>query len=244
MKITALIAAAGRGSRAAHSAGPKQYVNIAGQPLLAHTLERFLKHAAIDDVVVVIHGDDEAEYGRAIRELAGRSIPTHRLSAPVEGGATRQASVCAGLEALSARTDGPPDAVLIHDAARPFVTASDIDAVVAALSTHTGAIAANPVVDTLKRQRKTDGPAPPTINSTALRDGMWRALTPQAFHFAAIHEAHRRAAASTGTEFTDDASIAEAAGLNVALIETSATNFKITTPADITRASREIASCE
>ncbi len=223
----ALIVAAGRGSRAraahvtsGHDTLPKQYEPIGGVPILSRTLAPFLTHPAITRVQVVIHADDGELYNAAI----GSDV----LAPPVTGGATRQASVRAGLDALAPFA---PDRVLIHDAARPFVTAAIIEGVLAALDTHVGAIAAEPLADTLKRAGQ-DG----TIHETIARSGLWGAQTPQGFHFAAIHDAHRNAAAQGLTDFTDDASIAEWAGLAVALVLGSSDNTKITTSADLIRA--------
>ena len=144
------------------------------------------------------------------------------------GGVTRQASVLAGLEALAAQN---PDRVLIHDAARPWVSADMIARVLAALDRQGGAIAAIPVVDTLKR----DG-ADGFIAATIQRDGLWRAQTPQAFHFQPILDAHRHARAEDRTDFTDDAAIAEWAGLDVGLVLGSESNRKMTTAEDLAAA--------
>ena len=140
----------------------------------------------------------------------------------------------AGLRAVA---EHAPDAVLIHDAARPFVSPRDIEGVHAALADAPGAIVAVPIVDTLKRGIG----APPTIATTVAREALWRAQTPQGFHYAAILKAHEQAATSGRDDFTDDASIAEAAGVSVALVEGSERNFKITTPADFARAEKEVA---
>jgi len=181
----------------------------------------------VDFVQVVIHADDEALYREA---LAG--VAVDKLLAPVTGGATRQESVRLGLEALAAQA---PSAVLIHDAARPFIDAAAIEGVLGALAEVPGAIVAVPVVDTLKRA----GPAG-RIEGTVPRSGLWRAQTPQAFLFEDILAAHRKAAASGRDDFTDDASIAEAYGLEVALVTGSGRNFKITDLADFARAAREM----
>lgn len=226
MKIAALIVAAGRGTRAGGEL-PKQYATAGGAPVLQHTLLAFLSHEAISDVQVVIHPDDSALYQECVPGGAAKLWP------PVNGGATRQASVQAGLEALSALK---PDLVLIHDAARPFVSASTITDVVHALFANDGAIAAVPLADTLKRA---DGNG--TIAATVERTGLWRAQTPQGFKFPLILKAHRAAAAEGKHDFTDDAAIAEWAGLPVALVEDSSENVKLTTAADIAAADRKLA---
>ena len=128
--------------------------------------------------------------------------------------------------------------MLIHDAARPFVDAATIDRVIDALATAPAAIAALPVVDTLKRQ--TDGSedgAPPRSAATVARDGLWRAQTPQGFDFAAILAAHRRFA---GTALTDDAAVAECAGLAVTLVAGNEENVKLTTEEDLRRAATRL----
>lgn len=219
----ALIVAAGRGTRARGADGrPKQYEPVGGASILAHTLQAFAAHRQIGPIQVVIHADDQ--------ELYRAATQTFSLCAPVTGGATRQASVHAGLEAL---TGDAPDHVLIHDAARPFVTESVLTRVLNALATHRGAIAADPVADTLKRAG-TDG----TIAETVDRAGLWRAQTPQGFHFATILEAHRQAAAIGRTDFTDDAALAEWAGIPVLLVAGSSANVKITTTEDLMTADR------
>ena len=225
-RAAALIVAAGRGSRAMSDKGLKQYVAIGGTAVVARALAAFLAHPLIARVQVVIHDDDEALYRAAVADLG-----SEKLNPPVQGGATRQASVRLGLEALAADS---PDAVFIHDAARPFVEPHDIDGVIGALSSAAGAIIAVPVVDTLKRD---DGRG--AVATTVAREGLWRAQTPQGFRFADILAAHRGAADSTDV-FTDDASIAEAFGLEVRLVAGSERNFKITDAADLARAEREV----
>lgn len=219
MKVAALIVAAGRGSRAGPGA-PKQYRLLAGVPVLRRTLAAFADHPGISSILTVIHPDDEAAYGEA-------SAGVPKLLPATHGGATRQASVLAGLEALAAEC--APDRVLIHDAARPFVSAGLISDCIGALDRHEGALAALAVTDTVRRG--VCGMAGDTIP----RDGLWRAQTPQAFHFDAILAAHRQAA---GADYTDDVAVAAASGMEVALVEGDENNFKITSAADIDRAER------
>jgi 2-C-methyl-D-erythritol 4-phosphate cytidylyltransferase/2-C-methyl-D-erythritol 2,4-cyclodiphosphate synthase len=224
----AVIVAAGRGARAQRgSEVPKQYLPLAGEPVLAHSLRVLAAHPQIDVTLVVISPDDAKLYEGAAAPFAGR------LLRPVSGGATRQASVLAGLEALGTRS---PERVLIHDAARPFLDADLVGALIAALDTSPGAIAAEPVSDTLK-QAAADG----TIARTVDRAGLWRAQTPQAFRYDAILDAHRRAAAAGRSDFTDDAGLAEWAGLAVKLVASSPRNMKLTTAADIDLAERLLA---
>jgi 2-C-methyl-D-erythritol 4-phosphate cytidylyltransferase / 2-C-methyl-D-erythritol 2,4-cyclodiphosphate synthase len=220
LRIAALIVAAGRGTRAsANGTGPKQYALIGGRSLLSYSVAAFAKHPAIHSVIVVIHPDDATVYEGAVRGLAGG-----KLAAPATGGTSRQASVLCGLEALAASA---PDAVLIHDAARPFISQATISNVIHALGGHAGALAALPVTDTLKRVRAG------TVSETVTRENLWRAQTPQGFHFAPILAAHRKAASEHAHAFTDDAAIAEWAGLDVAIVEDLAGNRKITTAEDL-----------
>ena len=227
VSIAALIVAAGRGSRAA-SAGipPKQYANLAGHSVLARSIAAFARHPDIACIQVVIHPDDTALYYAAL------GAPVDTLLPPVPGGATRQDSVRIGIEALAERR---PKLVLIHDAARPFVDAEIVDRVIANLAKCPGAIAAVPESDTLKRIGKDKA-----ITQTVDRSGLWRAQTPQGFHFDAIRSAHARAAASNRADFTDDAAIMEWAGQKVALVEGSTRNVKLTTAEDIEMARRLI----
>jgi 2-C-methyl-D-erythritol 4-phosphate cytidylyltransferase / 2-C-methyl-D-erythritol 2,4-cyclodiphosphate synthase len=216
MRFAALLLAAGQGTRFGGPL-PKQYAPLAGRPVLRHAAEALLAggHVALLQPV--------GEAGPILDALGG--LP-HLPPAP--GGATRQASVRAGLEALAAYA---PDAVLIHDGARPCIPAGTIPALLAALDRHPGAIPALAVTDTLKRGA--DG----VIAATVSRAGLFRAQTPQAFRFAAILGAHRAAGAQ---EATDDAALLEEAGLAVALVEGSERNLKITRPEDLPRMEREM----
>ncbi|WP_207459613.1 bifunctional 2-C-methyl-D-erythritol 4-phosphate cytidylyltransferase/2-C-methyl-D-erythritol 2,4-cyclodiphosphate synthase [Azospirillum sp. SYSU D00513] len=218
-----LIVAAGSGQRFG-AERPKQYLDLAGRPLLRRTAEAFLRHPHVGAVQMVINP--------AFRDLYDEAVAGLGLPEPVAGGATRQESVRRGLERLAASA---PDLVLIHDAARPLVDPETIDAVIGALAAHDGAIAAVPVVDTLKRGRAG------LIDGTVDRAGLWRAQTPQGFRFPAILDAHR-AAAGFDAELTDDAAVAERAGLAVALVPSKEENFKVTTPDDLTRAERAVAA--
>jgi 2-C-methyl-D-erythritol 4-phosphate cytidylyltransferase / 2-C-methyl-D-erythritol 2,4-cyclodiphosphate synthase len=219
VSVAALIVAAGRGARVANEAGqPKQYCRIGGVPMLARTIGVFAAHPRIDDILVVVHPDDAELYESASRDLAGR------LLKPVAGGARRQDSVRAGLEALAREA---PASVLIHDAARPFVDADLISRIIAGLDDHAGALPCLPVTDTLKRG------AAGRVTGTVERDQLWRAQTPQGFKFDAILAAHRAAAEGAAREFTDDAAVAEWFGLDVALVEGSEHNRKLTTAEDL-----------
>jgi len=219
--IIAIIVAAGRGSRAG-AGGPKQYRDLAGRAVIARTTEAFLNHPRIDAVRVIIHRDDRADYERAISDL----LDHKKLLAPVTGGAERQDSVRLGLESLE---QNRPQLVLIHDAARPFIDAATIDAVLRALETNDGAIAALPVHDTIKREGARAGKASRLIEKTVPRDALWRAQTPQGFRYDMILAAHH---AALGQQLTDDAAVAEASGLFVALVAGSPDNMKITQAED------------
>lgn len=217
----ALIVAAGSGQRFG-AEQPKQYLDLAGQPVLRRTVEAFRRHPKVSAVRVVINP--------AFRDLYDAAVAGLDLPEPVAGGASRQDSVRNGLEALA---DSAPGLVLIHDAARPLIDSDTINAVIAALDTHPAALAAVPVADTLKRGD--DG----LVAGTVDRSGLWRAQTPQGFRFPEILAAHRSAA---GLELTDDAAVAERAGLPVALVPAREENFKVTTPDDLTRATRALDS--
>lgn len=215
----ALIVAAGKGVRAGGGL-PKQYRTIGGVPVLRRAIDALRAHPAIDSVRVVIAEGDEALYAAA---TTGLDLP-----APVHGGATRQQSVRLGLEALAA---DPPGRVLVHDAARPFVTAAVIDRVLAALDAHPGAIPALAVVDSLRR-----GGA--TVEAEVARDGLHRVQTPQGFAFDALLAAHRAAT----IEATDDAEVLRAAGGSVALVPGDEANVKLTANEDFDRAEAALAS--
>lgn len=215
----ALIVAAGRGERFGGQR-PKQYHMLAGKPILRWTVQAFLNHPGIDAVQVVHRPEHQAIYDEAV---AGLDLPP-----PVPGGASRQDSVRLGLERLAA-AGFPPDRVLIHDAARPLVDAATIQSVIDALDDAPGAIAAVPVIDTLKRGQA--GLSAGTVD----REGLWRAQTPQGFRFAEILAAHR---AQAGRELTDDAAVAESAGLAVRLVPGNQDNIKVTTQDDLARAER------
>jgi len=217
-KVVAIIVAAGRGARAG-TGGPKQYRPLAGEAVLARTVKAFLAHPDIDAVRVIIHADDGDLYSEAMKDVGGDK----KLLTPVIGGKERQDSVRLGLESVET---AKPEIVLIHDAARPFIDAATIGRVIEGAARNGGAIAALPVFDTLK---KSDGGAHPCIDDTVPRERLWRAQTPQGFRFDAILAAHRAAA---GEALTDDAAVAERAGVKVSLVAGSPDNMKITQAED------------
>ena len=221
MSAFALVVAAGRGTRAGGGV-PKQYQDLGGSPVLAHSVRTLTAHPDVNAVRVVIHPDDRAFYAFATEGL--------QLMEPVAGGETRQESVRMGLDSLAG---SPPDAVLIHDAARPLVSPRIVTETLAALTRFPGAVAAVPVRDTLKRAREGN------VLATVKRSELWRAQTPQAFRYAGILAAHHSAA---GMDLTDDAAVAETAGLTVTLVEDSEDNAKITSAEDLARAARLLAA--
>ena len=219
-ETVALIVAAGRGSRMPGDV-PKQYRQLHGRAILRHVLEAFVAHPGISEIRTVINSDDAQRFADVSQGL--------NLAPPVLGGETRQDSVRNGLESLA--TGSAPDRVLIHDGARPFVSPALIDRVIGALDDCDGAIPALPMTDTVKRVD--DG----AILETVERSGLFRAQTPQGFRFSALLSAHESAAQNpNGQSFTDDASIAEAAGLRVATVPGEESNIKITHDEDLSRA--------
>jgi 2-C-methyl-D-erythritol 4-phosphate cytidylyltransferase/2-C-methyl-D-erythritol 2,4-cyclodiphosphate synthase len=219
-ETVALIVAAGRGSRMPGDV-PKQYRHLHGRAILRHVLEAFVAHPAISGVCTVIHPDDDARFTEVSRGLD--------LGPPVLGGDTRQESVRNGLESLARGT--APERVLIHDGARPLTTNALIDRVIDALDDADGVVPALPMTDTVKRV------AGNAIIETIDRGGLFRAQTPQGFRFPELLSAHERATANSGAQnFTDDASIAEAAGLRVAVVAGEERNIKITHDDDLARA--------
>ena len=224
-RCAALIVAAGRGLRFGGPV-PKQYADLAGKSVLWRTIEAVQASKSVSDIRVVIASGDEGIYANAIADGG--------LPPPVIGGKSRQQSVLLGLEALAAGS--PPDFVAIHDAARPFVRPTDIDACVAAAAAPgvDGAVLGIALADTLKMVD-----ASGAITETVPRAQLWRAQTPQIFRFQALLAAHRAAAAlalDEATALTDDAAVAEHAGLKVIMVPGSEQNAKITTYEDLARA--------
>ncbi len=217
--VAAVVVAAGRGQRVGGDV-PKQYRSIAGEPVIRPALAVFLGHSRIAAVQPVIHARDADAFRAATAGLKSLS--------PVWGGATRQASVRAGLEALRATR---PDFVLIHDAARPFLTGALITRAIDAAAEHRAAVPGVPVADTVKKVDELE-----TVTETLDRSRLRLVQTPQAFAFDLIIEAHRRAAAAGREDFTDDAALAEWAGHRVSIFPGETTNVKLTTNDDIIRA--------
>ncbi len=226
--IGIVVVAAGRGERAGASVeGPKQYRRIGGRPVLWHTLRHLLDWPRTGPIVVVIHPDDQSLFD-AVRAQLPADAPVFCVS----GGATRQISVRKGLKALEPHGISH---VLIHDGVRPFLDRMLLDRIDAGLSHGSPALLpALPIADTVKRG--VDG----LVTDTISRNGLYAAQTPQAFQFSDILDAHNRAAEADHVDFTDDASIAEWAGLKVTLVEGSADNVKLTVQKDIAMADQKL----
>lgn len=215
-----IIVAAGRGSRAGGDM-PKQYRPLLGKSVLRRTIEAFRAADPDARILCVIHPDDMDFYRAVTEGLA--------LIDPVPGGATRQQSVANGLAALAAHA---PDYVLVHDAARPFMTKAVYHGVLAALAE--GAQAVVPgvaVTDTLKRAPEKQ------IERTVDRTDLYAVQTPQGFPYPALRNAHANA---PHQDFTDDAAVMEAAGASVTVSAGERANFKLTTPEDFTRAEEKL----
>jgi len=224
-RTAVVLVAAGRGLRAG-AGGPKQYRTIGGQPVIFRAMESFSLHPDVFAVQPVVNPDDSAMFNAAVAGLSHEP--------PSNGGATRQASVLAGLEALVRHK---PDIVLIHDAARPFVSQTLISRAIDSASRNGAAIPAVPVTDTIKLIGETG-----SVEGTPERARLRIAQTPQSFRFDVILDAHRRAAMEGRSDFTDDAAIAEWAGLTVATFEGDVANMKLTTSEDFVREEARLAS--
>lgn len=224
--VWVVIPAAGRGTRFGGEV-PKQYLHVAGQSVLAHTLAALFAHPAVEGAVLALSPDDTDWPGWT--EFAGRPLLT------CIGGATRAESVLAGLNALPEQVRAD-DFVLVHDAARPNLSEADLAALLErGRGDPVGAILAAPVRDTLKRAGDDGG-----IDGTEPRERLWRAFTPQLFRRLQLARALEHAASSS-IEVTDEAMAMELQGLRPLLIEGSESNFKITTPADLVRFEFELA---
>jgi 2-C-methyl-D-erythritol 4-phosphate cytidylyltransferase / 2-C-methyl-D-erythritol 2,4-cyclodiphosphate synthase len=224
-EVAAVVVAAGRGTRTGGDL-PKQFRRIGGTSMLRRALAMLAEHPAIDLVQPVIRAEDRDLFAAETAGLA--TLP------PTIGGATRQVSVHAGLEALTERA---PKLVLVHDAARPFVTPALIARAIAAAERTGAAVPGLPVADTVKRV-DADGAVEATLERASLR----LIQTPQAFAFAPLLAAHRRAAAEARLDFTDDAALAEWAGMKVAVFAGEPGNIKVTHEEDFARAEAMLAA--
>jgi 2-C-methyl-D-erythritol 4-phosphate cytidylyltransferase / 2-C-methyl-D-erythritol 2,4-cyclodiphosphate synthase len=220
MHVTAIIAAAGAGTRLG-GVVPKQFLAVGGQSVLARALEAFYASPRVTDVIVVTRSEAVAQVQASVR-------PGGKPTIVVPGGATRQASVARGVEQLA----GGVEYVLVHDAARPFVTPALIERALDGAIADGAAIVALPVTDTVKRVTAAGGP--PRIVETIPRETIYLAQTPQAFRRDVLEAAV--ALGRDGVEGTDEAALAERAGHPVRIVEGDPDNVKITTPADLERA--------
>jgi 2-C-methyl-D-erythritol 4-phosphate cytidylyltransferase len=214
--VGVVVVAAGQGSRLGGEL-PKQFLPLAGVPVLLRALRPFAGHPEVARVVVVLAPDHAERPPEFLAPLAGSGLTI------VAGGRERSDSVAAGLGAL------PPDCriVLVHDGARPFVERAVIDAVIAHARSGEGAVAAVPVSDTLKAQATDDSTR---VGRTISRHGLWRAQTPQGFPRGLLEQAYAR---DRLADATDDASLVEACGAVVRLVPDSSRNLKITTRDDL-----------
>jgi 2-C-methyl-D-erythritol 4-phosphate cytidylyltransferase / 2-C-methyl-D-erythritol 2,4-cyclodiphosphate synthase len=221
MSVAAIIVAAGRGSRAGDGP-PKQYRILAGRPMVATTLDAFLRHRSVDAVLAVIHPEDEQLFQHSVQALDGEG--SDKLLPWTPGGETRQDSVRHGLEAL---VSSSPDLVLIHDAARPFAGEDLIQRAIDTARSSGAAVPGVLVTDTIK----VVGPEGEVVE-TPDRSRLRAVQTPQAFRYSDILQAHRSAARVGLSGFTDDASLAEWAGLAVHVFDGEPGNRKLTHPED------------
>ena len=228
MKVVVIIPAAGLGTRMAAQSGArpqqatKQFAEIAGKPILQHTLEKFAQISSVSDIYIAVR---ESETGRLSDFLAAQRLrPTMHV---VVGGDHRQESVANALAAVKADKE---DIVLVHDAVRPFVDAEIIENVIEAAAKHGAAIAGLPAVDTIKHVERTAEGA--IITSTVPRERVVMAQTPQGFRYELLKRVFDDAA-QDGFVGTDEASLVERAGHQVAVVMGSPRNIKITTPSDM-----------
>ena len=218
MHVNVVIVAAGKGTRL-QSELPKPFLSVAGRPILVHTLRRFTPIEMVRRIVVVVAAEREA----LCREVLHTHGPWPQPIAVIHGGAERQDSVRNGLAALETQCE----IVVIHDAARPFISVEAIQRSIEAASEAGSAVVAIPVRDTIKR-----ADAQHTIRETVSRHDLWLAQTPQTFQVGVIRAAHQWAQ-QRGIAGTDDATLVEQMGRPVRIVPGDALNFKITTPDDL-----------
>ncbi|HVG51505.1 MAG TPA: bifunctional 2-C-methyl-D-erythritol 4-phosphate cytidylyltransferase/2-C-methyl-D-erythritol 2,4-cyclodiphosphate synthase [Xanthobacteraceae bacterium] len=223
-EIAAIVVAGGRGERAGGGL-PKQYRELAGKPVIRMAVDALRRESRISSLLPVIHRDDSGQFQAALKGVSTLN--------PVFGGATRQLSVFAGLEALE---KSQPRIVLVHDAARPFLSPALIERAIAA-GERGAAVPVLPVTDTVKVV-DASGRVTQTLDRTSLRT----IQTPQVFPFAELLAAHRKAVAAGRKDFTDDAALAEWAGMRIDTFEGEATNIKMTTSEDFARAAVDLAA--
>jgi len=218
MVVNAVVVAAGKGERMG-TALPKPFLPVVGVPLVVHTLRHLIRSSLIKKIVLVVAAEKEA----LCRELLEQHGPFAIPFVITHGGAERQDSVRLGLSALEPACD----IVVIHDAARPFISAEVIEQSIVAAAEYGGALVAIPVKDTIKRVNEEQ-----LVVATVPRQDLWLAQTPQTFRVESIREAHKRAHA-LGVTATDDAALLEWAGGQVKIVSGDVRNFKITTLEDL-----------
>lgn len=214
----AIIAAAGQGTRIGGQRA-KQFLELAGVPIIIHTLRRFEQCVDVQEVVVVLPAEDAAGF----LELAGK-YGLRKLSRVVAGGATRTESIRRGLQTVRAAT---AEIVVVHDGVRPFVTPAEISQTIAAARVTGAAILVAPATDTIKEVQ--DGHVKRTLPRSTLR----HALTPQCFRYALLKQAYDQAENLDAEAATDDSALVERLGATVSIVEGDARNIKITRPADL-----------
>jgi 2-C-methyl-D-erythritol 4-phosphate cytidylyltransferase len=234
MRVIVIIPAAGLGTRMAgassatksgaapKTAPSKQFIELAGEPIVIHTLRKFVAHPRVTDIYLALR-KSEGDNFRPRIERENFSKPVHI----VEGGEHRQDSVCNAMKAVAANED---DVVLVHDAVRPFVDSAIISSVIDGASKYGAAIAGVPAVDTIKQVERTAEGA--VITTTVPRERAVLAQTPQGFRFGLLKHAFDEATAD-GFTGTDEASLLERSGHDVHVVMGSPRNIKITTPGDM-----------
>ena len=215
---SAIIAAAGSGNRMA-SARPKQFLELAGKPIIFHTLKPFEECDSIDEVIVVLPAEESAGF----LSMAGK-LGLRKLTKVIPGGVTRADSVRRGLQAIRSAT---ADIVVVHDGVRPFVTVAEIDKTIASAKSSGAAILVAPAIDTIKEVNDR-GEVLQTLDRKKLR----HALTPQCFRFALLRRAFENVDINDAS-ITDESYLIEKLGERVSIVEGSARNMKITTKADL-----------
>jgi 2-C-methyl-D-erythritol 4-phosphate cytidylyltransferase len=213
----AIIAAAGTGTRMA-SNRPKQFLLLAGTPVIIHTLKPFEECEQIHEVIVVLPAEESAGF----LSLAGK-YGLRKVARVVPGGATRAESVKRGLMAIRSAT---AEIVAVHDGVRPFVTVDEIDRVITAARSDGAAILVARVTDTIKQVSDA------SVVKTLDRDGLRRALTPQCFQYELLRQAYQRADVNDPS-LTDESALVEQLGRPVTVVEGSSRNIKITTAEDL-----------
>ena len=225
MKVYVIIPAAGLGTRmsvATHTPAPKQFLELNGIPILIHTLRAFSTVAALARIHVAVRAN---EIDRVQSQIAEYGL--EKIATVVEGGDTRQASVHAALKSLPAQDD---DIILVHDAVRPLIDAASIERTIEAVTKHGAAIVGMPAIDTIKQVERTAEGA--IIGTTIPRERIVLAQTPQGFRCDIVRRIFEEAERD-GFVGTDEASLAERAGVPVAVVLGSPRNFKITQPGDL-----------